>query len=41
MPVETIAKAKERGITASQFVEEAFLKFIAEEEAKENLKKVS
>jgi hypothetical protein len=45
LPVEVVkyikAKAKERKITASQFVEEIFLNFIAEKEAKNKLKKVS
>jgi predicted DNA binding CopG/RHH family protein len=40
--VEYIKKtAKARGITASKFVEDAFFDLIAEEERKNNLKKVS
>ena len=45
LPAEVInyikTNAKERGITASQVVEEWFRKLIAEEEAKSNLRKVS
>jgi len=45
LPAETIlyikAKAKERNITASQLVEEVLLKFLAQEEAEEKLRKVS
>lgn len=45
LPVEVIkyikVKAKERKITFSQYVEEIFLKFIAQENVQENLKKVS
>ena len=45
LPIEIIsyvkAKAKERNITVSQFAEELFLKFCAEEEAKNKIKKVS
>jgi len=45
LPVEIIKyikdTAEERGITASQLVTEMFLQFIAEEESKEKLKKVS
>jgi len=45
LPIEMIndlkARAKERNITVSQFAEELFLKFFAEEKAKNKIKKVS
>ncbi|MES2107596.1 MAG: DUF6364 family protein [Bacteroidota bacterium] len=45
LPVETIKyikkQAKAQKITASQFVENAFREFIANEEAENKLKKVS
>ena len=45
LPVELIKyikdTAKERGITASQLVTEMLLQFIAEEESKKKLKRVS